>query len=387
MKPFNPEQVKIFKTPKYGGVTLALLSMFVLASMMVVWLKLPDVPSPISLRVLCDDTLRVPIEKAAYQFEGEMKVKVSLDFAQSQSGQVGYDLYIPTERAVPKEDDYGSTAIPFASQSLVLATRREFSTNLRDLDHFFEENLGYAICQTSTSSGNALREALASVGKWEKTSSMAKAVFSSSGEAAISLSSDKSLDAIFIWDSVARQFDLRIHQFKEFENASEGMYAILGKNTKNRTHSLQFARFLAAPSKGQFYFAQRGFVGVNGDLWAEKPALFVYCANNAKDLILEKIDLFEEREHVSIDPHFLDQDNIPLTIGLIARSKAEKSLPDLVFGSIGKEGEELSDQFEIFSEPLDHQGLQLPVYIRKITRFPSTAKRFVRFLRVSLDTR
>ena len=91
-----------------------------------------------------------------------------------------------------------------------------------------------------------MREALTSVGKWEKTSSMAKAVFSSSGEAAISLSSDKSLDAIFIWDSVARQFDLRIHQFKEFENASEGMYAILGKNTKNRTHSLQFARFLAA---------------------------------------------------------------------------------------------------------------------------------------------
>lgn len=387
MKPFNPEQVKIFKTPKYGGVTLALLSMFVLASMMVVWLKLPDVPSPISLRVLCDDTLQVPIEKAADQFEGEMKVKVALDFVQSQSGKAGYDLYIPSDRSISKEDDHGSTAIPYASQSLVLATRREYSTYLPDLDHFLEKNLAFAICQTSISSGNALREALTSVGKWEKTKSMAKAVFSSSGEAAVSLSSDNSLDAIFIWDSVARKFDFRIHQFKELENASEGMYAILGKKTKNRNHSLQFARFLAAPSRGQFYFAQKSFILVNGDLWAEKPALFVYCANNAKDLIQEKLDLFEEREYVSIDPHFLEQDNIPLTIGLIARSKAEKSLPDLVFGSIGKEDGELSDQFELCSESLDLHGLQLPVYIRKITRFPSTAKRLIRFLQDSEDIR
>ena len=85
MKPFNPEKAKVFKTPKYGGVTLALLSMFVLASMLVVWNKLPPENSSTSLKVLCDDALRFPVEHGASRFEREMKVKVSLDFVQAQS--------------------------------------------------------------------------------------------------------------------------------------------------------------------------------------------------------------------------------------------------------------------------------------------------------------
>jgi ABC-type molybdate transport system substrate-binding protein len=380
VKPFNPKQAKTFRAPKYGGVTLSLLSMFVLGSMMVVWNKLPPENSSISLRVLCDEALRKPVEQGASQFEREMKVKVSLDFVQSQSDQDGYDLYIPTERTVAKEDGHRSTAIPVAFQSLVLATRKNFSPNLRDLDQLFQENLAYATCQTSSSSGNALEEALTMAGKWKKVISKGKATFPSSVEAAVSLSSENTLEAVFIWDSIARQFDLRIHRLKELEHASGAINAILGKDKENRAQSFQFARFLAAPTKGQFYFAKQGFVGVNGDAWTEKPALYVYCANNAKDLILDKLERFEEHEQVSVDTHFLDQDKIPLAIGLIARSKAKKSLPDLIFGSMGKEGGELSDQFELSSELLDFKEFRIPVYTRKLTRFPSTTRRLLQFL-------
>ena len=380
MKPFNPKQVKTFRAPKYGGVTLSLLSIFVLGSMMVVWNKLPPENFPTSLRVLCDEALRIPVEQGASQFEREMKVKVSLDFVQSQSAQDGYDLYIPTERTVGKEDGHRSTAIPVAFQSLVLATRKKFSPNLRDLDQLLQENLAYATCQTSSSSGSALEGALTMAGKWKKVISRGKATFPSSVEAAASLSSENTLEAVFIWDSVARQFDLRIHRLKELENASGAINAILGKAKENRVQSFQFARFLAAPAKGQFYFAKQGFVGVNGDAWTEKPALYVYCASNAKDLILDELERFEEHEQVSVDSHFLDQDKILLAIGLIAQSQAKKSLPDLVFGSMGKEGGELSDQFELSSEPLDFKGFRIPVYTRKLTRFPSTASRLVQFL-------
>ena len=383
MKPFNPEKAKFFKTPKYGGVTLALLSMFVLASMMVVWNRLPPDNPSMPLRVLCDDALRFPVERGASQFEREMKVKVSLDFVQSQSGQDVYDLYIPTERTVAKEDGYGSTTIPVAFQSLILATRKNFSSDLSDLNRFFQEDLAYATCLTSSSSGSALQEALTMAGKWDKVVSQGKATFSSSVEADVSLSSENSLDAVFIWDSVARQFDLRIHRLKELKNASGAIRAILGKDTENRAQALQFARFLAAPSKGQFYFAKHKFVGVKGDAWTKKPVLYVYCASNAKDLMLDKFERFEEHEHVSIDPHFLDQEKIPLAIGLIARSNAKESLPDLVFGSMGKEGEELSGQFKLFSDPLDLNVLQIPVYKRKLTRFPSTVRRLLQFLQAS----
>ena len=99
--------------------------------------------------------------------------------------------------------------------------------------------------------------------------------------------------------------------------------------------------------------------------------------------MLDKFERFEEHEHVSIDPHFLDQEKIPLAIGLIARSNAKESLPDLVFGSMGKEGEELSGQFKLFSDPLDLNVLQIPVYKRKLTRFPSTVRRLLQFLQAS----
>ena len=383
MKPFNPEKAKIFKTPKYGGVTLALLSMFVLASMMVVWNKLsPENPS-MPLRVLCADALRFPVEQGASQFEREMKVKVSLDFAQAQSEQDGYDLYIPTESTVAKEYGHGSTAIPVASQSLILATRKNFPTNLSDLDQFFQENLAYGTCLTSSSAGNALKEALATGGKWDTLASGGKATFSSSVEASAALSSGNSLDAVFIWDSVARQFGLRIHRLKELKSASGTIYAKLGKDMGNRAQALQFARFLAAPSKGQFYFAKQNFVGVKGDAWTKKPVLYVYCANNVKDIMLDKFERFEEHENVSIDSHFLDPDKIPFVIGVIGQSKAKKSLPDLVFGSMEKEGEELSGQFELLSESLDLNIFQIPVYKRKLTRFPSTARRLLQFLQAA----
>jgi hypothetical protein len=41
MKPFEPDQIKTFRTPKYTGVTLSLLSIFVLASMIAVWDMMP----------------------------------------------------------------------------------------------------------------------------------------------------------------------------------------------------------------------------------------------------------------------------------------------------------------------------------------------------------
>lgn len=380
VKPFNPEQVKTFRAPKYGGVTLSLLSMFVLGSMMVVWNKLPSENSSMSLRVLCDEALRKPVEDGVSQFEKEMQVSVSLEFVQSQGKQEGYDLYIPVERNVAKEDDSKKPAVPIAFQSLVLATRKNYPDKLRNLDQVFEKNLSFAICRDSSSSAIALEKALALDDRWEQIISRRKTTFPSSLEAAVSLASEKELDAVFIWDSIARQFDLQIHHVKELENVSESIKAIPGKDQTKLNQSLQLARFMAAPEKGQFYFAAHGFIGVNGDTWSEKPTLYVYCSNQSKGLMLDIFEKFEERERVSIDPHFLDQEKIPLTIGLIAQSKAKHSLPDLVFGSMG---EEFSEKSGIYSKPFIQAGNQVPVYKCNLSRFPYTTRSFIQFLQAS----
>ena len=65
----NQDFKKVFKTPKYTGVTLALLSMFVLTSMMVVWDRISDSPNATNselLEVFCEKSLQ-PIFRPAIQ--------------------------------------------------------------------------------------------------------------------------------------------------------------------------------------------------------------------------------------------------------------------------------------------------------------------------------
>jgi hypothetical protein len=65
----NQDFKKVFKTPKYTGVTLALLSMFVLTSMMVVWDRISDSPNAKNselLEVFCEKNLQ-PIFRPAIQ--------------------------------------------------------------------------------------------------------------------------------------------------------------------------------------------------------------------------------------------------------------------------------------------------------------------------------
>ena len=77
----QPEYKPLFKTPKYTGVTLSLLSIFVLASMLVVWEKMPQVePSNGSkdLSVWAEDSLQTSLKlaQAAYTKETDQSLLI-----------------------------------------------------------------------------------------------------------------------------------------------------------------------------------------------------------------------------------------------------------------------------------------------------------------------
>ena len=81
MKPFDPSQIKTFRTPKYTGITLSLLSMFVLTSMMVVWDKVYYKEEPLRfLNILCEVSLQQPLVEAAENFKAEYNIQINLDF-------------------------------------------------------------------------------------------------------------------------------------------------------------------------------------------------------------------------------------------------------------------------------------------------------------------
>ncbi|HAW99229.1 MAG TPA: hypothetical protein DCX67_11895 [Opitutae bacterium] len=384
MKPFQPEQVKTFRAPKYGGVTLSLLSMFVLGSMLVVWNRLPkEKPAP-ALRVLCDEALRVPVEKAIIQFEGEMNRGISLDFIGPQrpaphEGKI-YDLYICVEGGEANQAPEIKVAVPVAFQKLVLATRKDFSINLSSLAELLEADLAFATCLNTSASGKALEKALTEAGEWNKVMSKSLRAYPSSLQSAAALSSDEELEAVFVWDSVARGFDLRIHRIKELDGAMKAIEARVSKESENPSLAFGFSRFLAAPTKGQFYFAEANFTGVAGDAWTENPELFVYCANQVKEALIPGLEAFEKKFCVKVTAHFIDQPDIAKALGLISRSKAVKSMPDLVFGSMGKANDKLAAHFDLYPDSRV-VGENLPVFVHKSTRFPASTRNLLGFMR------
>ena len=134
------------------------------------------------------------------------------------------------------------------------------------------------------------------------------------------------------------------------------------------------------PTRGQFYFAKAGFVGVNGDAWAEKPFLYVYCAKPVEGFILDEFERFESEALVSIERHFLKEEKMALSLSLIAQSNAKKALPDLVLGLPQSQDAQIPAQYQKSSETLLIDGAKISVHLLRTTRFPLSMRKFLGFL-------
>ncbi len=151
MKPYNPEQFRKRRSPWHSGITLSLVSMFVLASMLVVWNKFPDnEASPDDLVVYCAAGIRLPVEETAAAFQKEFGVRITLDYDSSgalegklqldrDSNKSRADLYIPADVSfATRAKSKGLTAesLPVASFRLVLASVPKANLSFSTLDEF-----------------------------------------------------------------------------------------------------------------------------------------------------------------------------------------------------------------------------------------------------------
>ena len=110
IKLFEPDQVKTFRTPKYTGITLSLLSMFVLTAMFAVWNKVSD-PSEThhSILVLAEKSLRAPLTEVSEQFKNELNVRIEYTFCnpnliQNLENNQSFDLIISSDNEIQNKD-------------------------------------------------------------------------------------------------------------------------------------------------------------------------------------------------------------------------------------------------------------------------------------------
>ena len=299
IKAFEPAPSKHFKTPKYTGVFLSLLSMFVLASMFVVWEQIPKENEGPLLQVKVISTLKQCMEGISPSFEKEMGV--SVHFTYSADDKIVEEILSP--------DEEGS---PF------------------DLYIFQEpDNL----------TNSSLR------------------------------------------DQCVERIPLVFIPPEHPANSTDGSILVsanLSNRTQNPTLALQFARYLAAPSRGQFGFSKNGFGGVNGDLWSEIPTLKIFMNQEHASKVTSQLKAFEVREGVTLETSTLPFEKMDSALQIILQSEAQEFLPDLVF--LNQKASWPPSFPYVLVNANDPEHSPALIYQAKGNAFPNLSKRLIRFL-------
>ena len=141
------------------------------------------------------------------------------------------------------------------------------------------------------------------------------------------------LDGVIIKHDTARKHGLKIHQVEELRSISIQYSAQILSRSNLASKGLEFARYLAAPSKGQFHFANHNLIGVDGDRWSKCPTITIYSEPNFTKIMTPSVDPFVEREGIQINLLFPRTEKLVFTISSISQSTTSNLLPDLLLVS------------------------------------------------------
>jgi hypothetical protein len=118
----NQDFKKVFKTPKYTGVSLALLSMFVLTCMMVVWNRISETPKGTNsevLEIFCENRLQSVFRPAIQSFYQNTGIGSNVSFLTKDELQ-----------SAISEGDYQHSMIFIGKKSL--SSKENFQNNFNE---------------------------------------------------------------------------------------------------------------------------------------------------------------------------------------------------------------------------------------------------------------
>ena len=377
MKSYDPQKDNRWKTPRNSGVMWSLISIFALVILLFLWKQFPgNETSPDDLVVYCAAGIRLPVEETAKAFEKEFGVNITLDYDSSgalegklqldrDNNKTRADLYVPADVSFAqraKDKMLTAESIPLASFRLVLASSPKEELSFSTLDEFLALKVPFSICNVAAGVGKKTKETLEKLGKWEAFESAKKTTSPRVTDAAAAIATSDAVQAGFVWDTTARQFGLKIHELPELEKVRSRISVNLTSSSTKPAQALLFARYLAAPQKGQSHFSKHHFSGVPGDAWEKSPELTVYCGGLNRDAVYQTLRDFEKREGCKIIEHFNGCGSLVANIKTVGQNESSTTMPDAFFTCDASYMTKVDD---LFGEAKDVSGTDVVMLVRK----------------------
>ena len=265
-----------------------------------------------SIFLHCAAGIKPPVQATIDRYRREYGVRVTTNFGGSgtllsgiQASKRG-DLYLAADGSytdIARKKGLLRETLPLASMKAVIAVRKGNPKGIETIDDLLRPGVKFAIANPEAASvGKLTRKVLTATGQWDAVAKKKTVTQPTVNEIMNSVLLG-AVDAAIIWDALVRQHadKLEMVEVPAFDKAVKTIHIGVLKTCKDPAAALRFCRYLQAPEKGGLAFARNGFAAIDGDPWAEKPALKLYSGGVNRPAIQDTLREFQQREGVEIN--------------------------------------------------------------------------------------
>ncbi len=261
-------------------------------------------PGKAPLVVYCAAGIKPPVEAVARAYEQAYGVSIQLQYGGSgallSNPRVAGrgDLFLAADESyllIAQTNHLLEEVIPLSRMVPVIAVRKGNPKNIQNVADLLAVEVALANPEAAAV-GKITRDLLRKTGEWEALEKGVRVFKPTVNDVANDIKLG-TVDAGIIWDATARQYpELELVAVPALVSGEQRVSIGVLKFSEQPTAALRFARYLGARDKGLKEFARFGYQPVEGDVWAETPAVVLFSGGVNRVAIEETIQRFENRE-------------------------------------------------------------------------------------------
>ncbi len=263
------------------------------------------------LLVYCAAGTRPAMQAIVDQYKQKFGVSVQIQYSGSNTllSQIEVantgDVYIAADDTyieLGQQRGLIQESLPFARQRPVIAVLKGNPSNITSIDDLLRPGVRYGLGNFDQAAvGKVTKRLLEASGHWERIKAKTLVFKPTVPEVANDIKL-RTVDAGIIWDATLNNYpELEAIRCPELDAGVANISVGILTATKHSRRALHFARYLAAPEKGQKILKSKGFETCPGDPWAETPEITFFAGAVNRAAVEPAVEAFRKREGVVVN--------------------------------------------------------------------------------------